>query len=133
MICLPVRNLEQSIQFYGHVFGLMDLEMEEGIVTMELPNLSIFLMEQEFYESYSLRAGKSAFFPSGAVGVIISCALESREDVDHAVENAVHFGGGSVKASIDESFGGYMGYVTDPDGHLWELVFPPDNKYDILL
>jgi predicted lactoylglutathione lyase len=34
--------------------------------------------------------------------------------------------GGSApgKAAMDEMSGGYIGYVSDPDGHLWELVYP---------
>jgi len=50
----------------------------------------------------------------------------SKEDVDKALEDAPKFGGtvGS-KAAVDESYGGYVGYMADPDGHLWELVFPP--------
>ncbi|TYR35812.1 hypothetical protein FXV77_12105 [Sphingobacterium phlebotomi] len=31
------------------------------------------------------------------------------------------------KAAIDESYGGYIGYISDPDGHLWELVYPPQQ------
>ena len=57
-------------------------------------------------------------------GAIISCALASKEDVDTALENAPTYGGiVTDKAATDENYGGYIGYVSDPDGHVWELVY----------
>jgi len=30
-----------------------------------------------------------------------------------------------VKPAQDVFWGGYSGYFADPDGHLWEVAFPP--------
>jgi uncharacterized glyoxalase superfamily protein PhnB len=30
-----------------------------------------------------------------------------------------------VKAAHETFWGGYAGYFTDPDGHLWEVVWNP--------
>ncbi len=30
-----------------------------------------------------------------------------------------------IKAPQDTFYGGYAGYFTDPDGHLWEIVWNP--------
>jgi predicted lactoylglutathione lyase len=126
VVCLPIQNSDKTIRFYKNVFGLNDLKNEDGMISMELPNLSMFLMETNAFEAYSRKAGRGAQFPKGNVGTIISCALTSKEDVDTALENAPVYGGSVInKASIDESFGGYIGYMSDPDGHLWELVYPP--------
>lgn len=128
VVCLPVQNLDQTVTFYKNVFGLPDIQLEEAMITMELPNLSLFLMEKDAFEAYSKKAGRRVQFPNGNVGTIISCALVSKEEVDRALENAPNYGGGvSGKAMIDETNGGYIGYISDPDGHLWELVYPPQQ------
>jgi uncharacterized protein len=125
IVCLPIQNLDKTLTFYKNVFGLPDIQVEEGIITLELPNLSLFLLEKDAFESYSKKAGRRAQFPNDNIGTIISCALVSEEDVDTALENAPNYGGTVTnKAAFDEKYGGYIGYISDPDGHLWELVSP---------
>lgn len=125
VLCLPIKNSERTKLFYEHVFGLKELDNEEGIVTIELPHLSLFLMEQAAFEEYSKRARRLSYFPTNQVGAFISCALDSQEDVDLALQNAPLYGGTApAEATIDRKYGGYIGYITDPDGHLWELVYP---------
>ncbi len=64
-------------------------------------------------------------FPDDRAGTIISCAMESKEAVDAVSEKAPEYGGAaSGKAVMDETSGGYIGYFSDPDGYLWELVYP---------
>lgn len=129
VVCLPVQNLDQTLIFYKNVFGLSDLTVDEGIITLELPSLSLFLMEKEAFELYSKKAGLGIQFPDKNIGTIISCAVVSKEDVDTSLEKASNYGG-SVRsnATIDGNFGGYIGYISDPDGHIWELVFPQQKR-----
>ena len=125
IVCLPIQNLDNTLMFYKNVFSLPDIQIEEGMITVELPNLSLFLMGMNAFEIYSRKAGRGVQFPKDNVGTIISCALMTKEDVDTALEKALNYGGAvSNKATIDETYGGYIGYISDPDGHLWELVYP---------
>jgi hypothetical protein len=125
IVCLPIQNLDNTLTFYKNVFGLPDIQIEEGMITVELPNLSLFLMEKNAFETYSRKASRGVQLPKDTVGAIISCALLTKEDVDTALGNAQNYGGTVTnKASIDETYGGYIGYISDPDGHLWELVYP---------
>ncbi len=129
VVCLPVRNPDTTLIFYKNVFGLSDIQVEEGMITLELPNLSLFLMEKDAFEAYSKKAGRGSWFPNENIGTIISCALGSEEDVDKTLEKAPNYGGAVMnRAAIDETYGGYIGYVSDPDGHLWELVYPPQQR-----
>ncbi|WP_159586493.1 VOC family protein [Chelativorans xinjiangense] len=125
VLCLPVSDPDRTLAYYRNVFGYRDAEIEEGIIALELPNLSLFLMEKDAFETYSRKAGRDAQLPGANAGMAISCAMETREAVDAMLE-AAPMHGGSVpgKAAMDEMSGGYTGYVSDPDGHLWELVFP---------
>jgi hypothetical protein len=125
IVCLPIQNLDNTLTFYKNVFGLPDIQIEEGMITVELPNLSLFLMEKNAFETYSRKASRGVQLPKDTVGAIISCALLTKEDVDTALGNAQNYGGTVTNnASIDETYGGYIGYISDPDGHLWELVYP---------
>lgn len=125
IVCLPVRDLDKTLTFYKNVFGLSDIKIEDGMITVELPNLSLFLMETKAFETYSIKVDRGVQFSKDKVGMIFSCALTTKEEVDTALENAPKYGGTVTdKAMIDETYGGYTGYMFDPDGHLWELVFP---------
>lgn len=131
VVCLPIQDPDKTLTFYKNVFDLPGLQNEEGIITIELPNLSLFLMEKDVYETYSRKAGRGAQFPNNDIGTIFSCALVSENDVDTALKNAINYGGTATnEVAVDEAYGGYVGYIADPDGHLWELVYPrKQNEY----
>ena len=123
VVCLPVRDLDAALAFYTEVFGLPGLVIEEGMITVELPGLSLFLLEHEQFERYSAKAGRSARYPDAGVGVIISCAIESREALDTMQESALAHGGSVPREAVHDDWTGlYLGYVFDPDGHHWELA-----------
>tara|TARA_Y100001934_G_scaffold49049_1_gene59612 strand:+ start:3305 stop:3709 length:405 start_codon:yes stop_codon:yes gene_type:complete len=125
VLCLPVVDLKKALIFYQGVFGFSEAKIEEGIVALEFPNLSLFIMDKESYEAYSKKAKRAALLPGNSAPAIISCAVESKLDVDRALECASEYGGAApTEPKIDPSFGGYIGYVSDPEGHLWELVCP---------
>lgn len=125
VLCLPVTDLQKVLGFYKGVFGFSDAKIEEGILSLEFPNMSLFLMEKESFESYTNKANRTALLPGDSAPSVISCAVETKQDVDNAIERAIEYGGTAPgAAAIDPSFGGYIGYVSDPEGHLWELVWP---------
>jgi hypothetical protein len=51
--------------------------------------------------------------------------LDSREDVDAALAIAVEAGAQIAREAKATDWGGYNGYFTDPDGHLWEVAHNP--------
>lgn len=63
--------------------------------------------------------------PPGFSGVSIAQNFMSEADVDAAFAHALDCGARPVKAPEKVFWGGYSGYVADPDGHLWELAFNP--------
>jgi catechol 2,3-dioxygenase-like lactoylglutathione lyase family enzyme len=58
-------------------------------------------------------------------GVMLGINVESPAAVDVALRAAVQAGAGLVKAGARADWGGYLGYFTDPDGHLWEITWNP--------
>lgn len=125
VVCIPVQDPDRTLAFYKNALGFADLQLDQGMIILELPNLSLFLMEKVAFESYSKKAGRAAQFPNGHAGMAISCAMDSKAEVDTIMENVPKHGGTvPSKADIDETSGGYTGYFADPDGYLWELVYP---------
>ena len=125
VLCLPVTDLQKTLDFYKGVFGFSDAQIDGDMLALELPSLSLFLITKESYESYTKKANRRALMPGVSAPAVMSCAVETKEDVDQALgRTAVHGGTSAGPAAIDTTSGGYTGYVTDPDGHLWELVCP---------
>ncbi|WP_328503117.1 VOC family protein [Streptomyces sp. NBC_00457] len=127
VLSLPVADLERALRFYRDGLGLSAAAEDEGAVLFELPNLSLFLIEREEYATYTDRAGVATPDAAVAGACVISCAIGSRAEVDDILARATA-AGGSVPKSAGTYDGSYMGYFTDPDGHLWELVSNPRTQ-----
>ncbi|QZY52374.1 VOC family protein [Leucobacter tenebrionis] len=123
VVCLPVRDLTAASDFYRAVFDLPELEIGEGMVVVEIPGLSLFLIEEQAFETYSEKAGRGVAYPGKDTSVILSCAVESRVALDDMLSTAASLGGTVPRrAGMDEELGLYLGYFFDPDGHHWELA-----------
>ena len=59
---------------------------------------------------------------SGFRGVSFHFIVDSSNAVDEVMRNAVAAGGAVVKAAAGAQWGGYFGYFSDPDGHLWKVA-----------
>ena len=121
VVSLPVTDLGRSLAFYRDGLGLPTADVDESIVAFELPNLSLFLIEAGEYARYIDRAGVAASSAPAPGACVISCAIGTRAEVDDALASAAAAGGSAPRPAADHD-GSYMGYFTDPDGHLWELV-----------
>jgi len=62
----------------------------------------------------------------------VTCALnlDSEAAVDAALALAADAGAAIVKPAEKVFWGGYSGYFTDPDGHLWEVAYNPIFQLD---
>jgi uncharacterized protein len=58
-------------------------------------------------------------------GVTLAITFASRPEVDTAVAAAAAAGAQVVHPPVDRDWGGYSGYVADPEGHRWELAWAP--------
>ena len=62
------------------------------------------------------------------VALAVNCA--DRAEVDEAIATAVAAGGKLRKPATATDWGGYSGYVADPDGHLIEIAHNPGWPLD---
>ncbi|MCJ8307928.1 MAG: VOC family protein [Rhizobiaceae bacterium] len=68
---------------------------------------------------------------SGFRGVSLAINLESEAAVDQFFDKAVSCGAAATKKPQKVFWGGYSGYFSDPDGHLWEVAFNPFFQGDV--
>jgi uncharacterized glyoxalase superfamily protein PhnB len=61
----------------------------------------------------------------GFRGVALAINLDSADDVDAAIAEATAAGATTVRPGRKTTWGGYVGYFADPDGHLWEVTHNP--------
>ncbi|MEO1058898.1 MAG: VOC family protein, partial [Actinomycetota bacterium] len=105
-----------------------------------------------FYEAFGLRRrlrdlANVAFFEAGGVvlglysrsalaeeagvelprtaATTLACNLESKAAVDAQIERAAAAGGTLTAPAQDRFWGGYSGYVADPDGSMFGVFHPP--------
>jgi len=70
-------------------------------------------------------AGVDNSQPAGFSGVAIAWNGRSEAEVDEALKTAIAAGAKLVKPAQKVFWGGYSGYFSDPDGHLWEAAYNP--------
>jgi uncharacterized protein len=66
----------------------------------------------------------------GFSGVALAHNVESENDVDAVLAEAVAAGARLIKPGQKTFWGGYSGYFADLDGHLWEVAHNPFMPLD---
>ncbi len=61
----------------------------------------------------------------GFSGVALAHNVAGEREVDEVLAEAVAAGAKLVKNGQKAFWGGYTGYFSDPDGHLWEVAYNP--------
>jgi catechol 2,3-dioxygenase-like lactoylglutathione lyase family enzyme len=121
MITLGVENLQTSIDFYENGLGLPRLESPPSVAFFNLNGCWLGLYGREaLAEDAQVDAQGGGFR-----GVSLSHNLASESEVDRQMDEALAAGANLVKRPQKVFWGGYSGYFTDPDGHLWELAYNP--------
>jgi predicted lactoylglutathione lyase len=125
-LTLAVEDLTKSITFYRDGLGLPTEGIQAGnedhcLFTLD-HNLNLVLYKRQQYlalTGHSAAAAKSA-------GFIISYIADSKADVDAILAQVLKAGACQIGETQDESWG-YAVNFADPDGHLWEITYMPNN------
>ena len=123
IITLGVSDLPRSVQFYRDGLGLplRDDEDTESIAFFQTSGTWLALYPRDVLAD-------DVGIPSdgtGFSGVTLAHNVRTRSEVDDLLRVAVDAGATLVKPAEDVFWGGYSGYFTDPDGHLWEVAWNP--------
>jgi len=128
LITLGVADLERSLTFYRDGLGLPT----DGIVGREFEHGAVAFFPLAGGLRLALWAQTDLAHDTGlSPGPITPTAFSlahnvaRREDVDRAIHQAARAGARIVKPAQDTFYGGYAGYFSDPDGHLWEIAWNP--------
>ncbi|MGH3496496.1 MAG: VOC family protein [Nocardioidaceae bacterium] len=127
LITLGVADLERSAAFYTSL-GFERPAGPEGIVFLRTTGSVLALFPRD---ELAADVGVPAE-GSGFRGVTLAANQDSRADVDTAFAAWVEAGATPVKQPEAVFWGGYSGYVADPDGHLWELAHNPASDDNLL-
>jgi catechol 2,3-dioxygenase-like lactoylglutathione lyase family enzyme len=121
MITLGVDDLTRAIDFYQNGLGFPRHGDGDDVAFFNLNGTWLGLFSRE---ALAEDAGVDAD-GTGFNSFAISHNVQSREEVDSVMSQALAAGGKLVKPPQETSWGGYSGYFRDNDGHLWELAHNP--------
>ena len=128
-ITLGVDDLERAVAFYRDGLGWPT----KGIVGTEYENGAVAF--------FDLQGAKLALWPRRSLAADCGLPLQppsatefslahnvgSEAEVDAMLAQAERAGATIAKPARKTFYGGYAGYFQDPDGHLWEVAFNPNQ------
>ena len=121
IITLGVSNLKKSYEFYTALGFPTTRRPEDSIIFFKTGGVCLAL-----YPLNELAKDVSPDLDSGRSGfscVTLAHNTKSKIEVDTVLELAKKAGGKIEKPAQDVFWGGYSGYFSDPDGHLWEVAY----------
>jgi len=121
LVTLGVRDVAASTSFYESLGWQRLGGSEDEISFFQVGAVVVGLFGRE---ALALDAAVPAE-GSGFRGVSLAINLATIELVDAAFASWAAVGGTVVRQPHTVFWGGYSGYVADPDGHLWELAYNP--------
>jgi len=118
-ITIAANDLPLLKQFYTEVFG-WDIVMENPkIVILKLENTLLSLCTEDLFTSYTgttpATGNKSYYF---------TINFDTRAELDAAFADLTAKGAAIKKAPAKTFWGGYAGFISDPEGNHWELSSP---------
>ncbi len=122
MISLGVKDLQAAIKFYQQGLGLPRKEpYSDEIAFFDLSGtwLGLYPWDKLAEDVTVSQEG------SGFRGVTLAHNVKSKEEVNAVISQAIGAGATLVKEAQDVFWGGYSGYFSDLDGHLWEIAWNP--------
>jgi uncharacterized protein len=124
LVTLGVTDVASSTRFYQALgFELSPASVEGQVSFFRTAGALLGL-----YGADDLR--RDALAPSPAVagafgGITLAVNVGSTDAVDAGLATAEAAGAQITKAAQATEWGGYHGYFTDPDGHVWEVAHNP--------
>lgn len=127
IITLGVSDLQASADFYLTKFGWTKSDSSnEEIIFIHLNGMYLSLYGKEKLAEDAEQDAESSGFPSFS----LAYNTRSEEEVDQLFSKFESQGIKIIKKPKKVFWGGYSGYIADPDGYLWEIAFNPFIKVD---
>ena len=121
MITLGVDDLNRAIDFYKVGLGFPRHGEGDDVAFFDLNGTWLGLYNRKALAEDAQVNAEGAGFNS----FTISHNVNSEEEVEEVIEQALKAGAELVKKPQKVFWGGFSGYFKDPDGHLWEIAHNP--------
>ena len=121
LITLGVADLALSRAFYEKLGWIPHPRSQDSVVFYQIHGAVLGLFGREALAEDQARPG--ATLGTGAVTLAQNFPTEA--EVDAAYKTALSAGATGLKAPEKVFWGGYSGYWSDPDGHVWEVAMNP--------
>jgi predicted lactoylglutathione lyase len=122
LVTLGVADVSSSRRFYEQL-GWHGQELEQtvffqaGCMVLTLWGREKLALDSGIEHDVGTSGGFS--------GVVLAHNVRSEDEVREIIAAAVKAGGRVTRQPQATFYGGYAGYFSDPDGHLWEVAYNP--------
>jgi len=121
IITLGVEDLQRAVDFYHKGLGFPLMDDSESIAFFKLDGIILGLyLRDKLAEDITISSEGTGF-----QGFTLAHNVDSPEEVDRTLAEAVEAGAELVKPGQKVFWGGYSGYFKDPDGFYWEVAHNP--------
>lgn len=123
---LPVKDLKKTVEFFTKLgFKFNPKFTNENATCMIIgENIFAMLLVEKFFKTFIKKEISDA---KKTTEVLVALSLESREEVDQMMKNAVKAGGNEPRPVQDYGWM-YSRAFEDLDGHIWEVGFMDESK-----
>jgi uncharacterized glyoxalase superfamily protein PhnB len=125
LITLGVADLRRAWTFYERL-GWRGQEVEETVF-FQAGGMAIVLWGRD---KVADDAGLPDSGADGFGGLVLAHNVRSAAEVDAVLAQAAKAGAVITQAARETFYGGYAGFFTDPDGHVWEIAYNPGFPLD---
>jgi predicted lactoylglutathione lyase len=121
-INLPIQDMKRSRAFFealGFTFNPQFTNEQGACMVVQDGASYVMLLVEPFFQTFTDKPVADA---TRATEVLVCLSCDSREEVDSLVKKARAAGGTTPRPPQDHGFMYGHGF-TDPDGHVWELMY----------
>jgi hypothetical protein len=123
-VTLGVRDVGRQRAFYeGWGWGALPYSTPE-YAAFQLGDVVVAFFSRDDL-AVEAAPGEAVAAPEAWNGVTLAIRATEREDADRLWRAAVKAGARPVAEPVDRPWGGRSGYVADPEGNRWEVVWVP--------
>lgn len=121
IITLGTRDLSKATKFYELGLGFPKMAFEGDISFFMLNGSWLSLYQWELLA----QDAQIDVTSSGFRGITLAHNVENENQVKAILQQAKNAGANIIKQAQKTEWGGFSGYFTDLDGHLWEIAYNP--------